>query len=316
MLACFVFMERAMPQALPSHEMDAPPQSLSEIPRRPTVGDAMRRWWPLVVIAALVCAGVGAKYAHSRKQEFQATASLSVGLLDLNTQSVPGFATGGEIVASGFSRSVQTDDVILPVARRLHMPPGEVRARVSSTSVPSSPIFTVSAIGPSQPAAVDLANAVSHSMVAYGRSHSGSQDNSAALLQRYRAAVRELNKAKSRVANLRSRGSSTSTATGTASTTSTASTTASSSRALSQAKADVEAQHLRVQAIGELYRSQTGQPQTGAVVQPLVNAQSASSDRKSRVELYAAVGGLAGLCLGTGLAVLLTGWRYRRRLAR
>src|SRR4051794_17917967 len=236
MLACLHFMERAMPQALPSHEMDVPPHSLLDMPRRPTVGDAMRRWWPLVVIAALVCAGVGANYAHSRKQEFQATASLSVGLLDLNTQSVPGFATGGEIVASGFSRSVQTDDVILPVARRLHLPPGEVRARVSSTSVPSSPIFTVTATGPSQAAAVDLANAVSRSMVAYGRSHSGSRGTAAALLQRYRSAVQQLNKAKGRLTNLRSRGSSTSTATGaspasgtTATTGTTTTTTASSS---------------------------------------------------------------------------------------
>src|SRR4051794_3309061 len=259
MLACLHFMERAMPQALPSHEMDVPPHSLLDMPRRPTVGDAMRRWWPLVVIAALVCAGVGANYAHSRKQEFQATASLSVGLLDLNTQSVPGFATGGEIVASGFSRSVQTDDVILPVARRLHLPPGEVRARVSSTSVPSSPIFTITGTGPSQDEAIAIANAVSRSMVAYARSHSSSQGSGRALLERYRSAVQELNRAKSRVANLRARSTSTSsTATsGSSSTTSNTATSGSSSStsatprssstgALAKAKAEVEAQRLRV----------------------------------------------------------------------
>jgi hypothetical protein len=213
---------------------------------------------------------------------------------------------------------VQTDDVILPVARRLHLAPGEVRARVSSTSVPSSPIFTVTATGPSRPAAVDLANAVSHSMVAYGRSHSGSRGTSAALLQRYRSAVQQLNKAKSRLANLRSPRASTSAAAGgtTATTGTTTTSKASSSSERSKAKAEVEAQQLRVAAIGQLYRSQTGEPQTGAVVQPLVNAESASSDRRSRVELYGAVGALAGLCLGTALAVLLTAWRYRRRLGR
>jgi capsular polysaccharide biosynthesis protein len=317
-------MERAMPQALPSHEMDSPsPSVVDAIPRRPTVGDAMRRWWPLVIIVALVCAGLGAYYAHSRKQEFEATASLSVGLLDLNTQSVPGFATGGEIVASGFSRSVQTDAVIAPAARRLHLAPAEVRARVSSTSVPSSPIFTITATGPSAGVAIAIANAVSRSMVAYGRSHSGSRGSSAALLQRYRSAVEQLNKAKSHLTNLRSSGSSTSTATGAATATgtstttgTTATTTASSKSERAKAKAEVEAQQLRVAAIGQLYRNQTGEPQTSAVVQPLVNAESASSDRRSRVELYGAVGALAGLCVGTALAVLLTAWRYRRRLAR
>ena len=291
-----------MPQALPSHETGTPPQGSFDPTPWPTVGDALRRWWPLVVLAVLVFGGFGGYYAYSRKPVYQATSSLSVGLLNLTTQSVPGFAVGGEVVASGFSRSVQSDGVILPVARRLHVSPSEVRGRVSSSSIPSSPIFTITATGSSRGDAVALANAVSRSMVAYGRAHSGARGATTALLQRYRAAIQRLNKAKSRVATLRASGSQTSTGPG-------------ATGELARAKADVEAEQLRVDSIAQRYRTEAGVPPTTAVVQPLVNAQDASSDRKSRVKLYGAVGALAGLCLGTALAVLLTGRRYRRRTA-
>jgi hypothetical protein len=313
-------MERAMPQALPSHEAEPLPPGLFETtPRRPTVGDAMRRYWVLIVLFVLALGALGAYAGHKRKPVYTASSSLSVGLLDLTTQSVPGFAVGGEVVAGGFSRAVQTDAIVVPVARKLQMPPNEVRARISSTPVPNSPIFSVSATGTSSADAVRLANAVSAAMVTYGRSRSNTSTAFSRMLAQYRAAVRERDRARNRVSTLRARvtGSSTTGAstTGTSTTAGTASSAAPSSGRngrLGQAKADLQAQQLRVDSLADAYRARAAAPGATAAVQPLVNAQGASSDRGSRMQLYGALGALTGLCVGAAFAVLIMGVRDRR----
>jgi hypothetical protein len=285
-------MERAMPQALPTRETELPSTLFGSSPPRPTVGDAMRRYWVVVLGAALICGALGGYAGHSRAPEYQATASLSVGLLDLTTQSVPGFAVGGEVVAGGYSRSVQTDAVVLPVARRLRLDPADVRARVSSTSVPNSPIFTIIARSASPGDAVKLANTASAAMVSYGRSRSNTDVAYARLLDRYRAAVRRRDRARSLLANLR------------------AGTPAPG--AVGPARADLETEQLRVDSLAQQYRERTTAPGSAAVVQPLVAAQSAVSNRGAKTQLYGALGVLAGLCMGAALAVLLTGVRDRR----
>jgi hypothetical protein len=287
-------MERAMPQAVPTHEAEPPPGFFETTPRRPTVGDAMRRYWLLILIAIVVFGAMGGYVGHARKPVYQASASLSVGLLDLTTQSVPGFAVGGEVVAGGFSRAVQTDAIVVPVARELGLSANEVRGRISSTPVPDSPIFTVSASGASSADAVRLANVVSRSMVAYGRSRSNSGAAFARMLQQYRAAVRQRNRTRSQVAELRAN-------------------LTRKPGALGKARADLEAQQLRVDSLGDAYRSRASAPGISAVVQPLVNAQGATSDRGHTTQLYGALGALAGGCVGIALAVLLTGARDRRR---
>jgi uncharacterized protein involved in exopolysaccharide biosynthesis len=282
-----------MPQALPTPETQRPPELFESSPPRPTVGDAMRRYWALVLVLALACGALGVYVGHSRAPQYQATASLSVGLLDLTTQSVPGFAVGGEVVASGYSRSVQTDAVILPVARRLKLDPADVRAHVSSTAVPNSPIFTVTASSDSPADAVRRANTVSAAMVTYGRSRSNSDAAYERLLDRYRQAVRRRDRARSHLAAVRAgepaRGE------------------------VGRARADVETEQLRVDSLAQQYRERTTAPGNTAVVQPLVAAQSAASNRSSKTQLFGALGVLAGLCVGAALAVLITSVRGRRR---
>jgi hypothetical protein len=321
-------MERAMPQALPNHETDPPPELFQTTPRRPTVGDAMRRYWLVILLMVGAFGALGAYEAHKRQPVYEARASLSVGLLDLTTQSVPGFAVGGEVVAAGFSRAVQTDAIVVPVARELRMQPNEVRSRIFSTPVPSGPIFTVSAIGASSPDAVRLANAVSRAMVAYGRSRSNTDAAFARMLEKYRTAVRERDKARNHVTALRSQLSgSSATSAGSGSTAGSGATTSTpgtaqgtgttSTRpkrgALAQARADLETKQLRVDSLAEAYRARASAPGQAAVVQPLVDAVGASSDRGSKMQLYGGLGGLAGLCVGTALAVLLMAARYRRQ---
>ncbi|MEN3284658.1 MAG: hypothetical protein V7607_5798 [Solirubrobacteraceae bacterium] len=314
-----------MPQALPNHQTD-PPELFETTSRRPTVGDAMRRYWFLILLAVAALGALGAYEGHERKPVYEARASLSVGLLDLTTQSVPGFAVGGEVVAAGFSRAVQTNAIVLPVARELRMDPNAVRSRIISTPVPNGPIFTVSATGSSATDAVRLANAVSRAMVDYGRSRSNSDAAFARMLEKYRAAVRERDKARSHVTALRSKLSDSATGTGSgvgASTSGSASGTKTTGQSsapkrgeLAQAKADLEAKQLRVDSLADAYRARASTPGTSAVVQRLVDAVGASSDRSSKMQLYAGLGALAGLCVGTALAALLMAMRHRRRRRR
>jgi uncharacterized protein involved in exopolysaccharide biosynthesis len=270
----------------------------------------VRRYWPVVLIAVLLFGAAGAYVGHQRKPVYEATASLSVGLLDLTTQSVPGFAVGGEVVAGGYSRSVQTDAIVVPVARQLRMTPSEVRGRVSSTPVPNSPIFTITADGSSAGEAIAIANAVSRSMIAYGRARSNTGAAFSALLDRYRQAVRRRNQARSRVSTLRSRVS------GSDGSAESSSPSPSERRELAQARADLATQQLRVDSIGEQYRARAAAPGQSPVVQRLVDAAGASSDRTSKTQLYGAIGALGGLCLGTALAVFVTAVGYRRRRRR
>jgi hypothetical protein len=155
-----------------------------------------------------------------------------------------------------------------------------------------------------------VANAVSRSMIAYAAARSNPQGARADILNRYREAVRGLSKARNHLSDLRS-SQSTSTTTGTTA----GGSSTSRPGSVSRARADVQAQQLRVASLAQLYRSQAGTPSSATVVQRILDAQTASSDRRSHVELYGALGLLAGLCLGTAVAVLLTGRRYRQRLA-
>jgi uncharacterized protein involved in exopolysaccharide biosynthesis len=282
-----------MPQALPSPEPDRPPQDLFQpAQRRPTVGDAMRRYWLLIVVVVVAAGAVGAYLGYSRPPQYEATTSLSVGLMDLSTQSVPGFAVGGEVVAAGYSRSIQSPNVVQPVAQRLKMTPGAVRSHVTATPVPNSPIFMVKATASSAAAAVTLANAVGDSMVAYGANRSAAGPELARLIASYRAAIRRRDQARSRLASLR------------------AGTPAPG--AIGNARADLETAEVRADTAKQIYQERAAGPRNNAAVQPLATAEGASSDRRSRTQLYGAVGALAGLCLGTALAVLLTGRRFRR----
>jgi hypothetical protein len=283
-----------MPQAVPTPEKEPPRELIGGSQPRPTVGDAMRRYWLLILVAIVAFGAVGGYLGHSRKPVYQATASLSVGLLDLTTQSVPGFAVGGEVVAGGFSRAVQTDAIVVPAARELGLSPNELRGRISSTPVPNSPIFSVIATGASAADAVRVANVVSQAMVAYGRSRSNSSAAFARMLEQYRGAIRRRDRDRSEVEALRSNP-------------------ARKPGLLGKARADLEAQQLRVDALGDAYRSRASAPGISAVVQPLVDAQGATSDRGNTTQLYAALGALAGGCVGVALAVLITGAGDRRR---
>jgi uncharacterized protein involved in exopolysaccharide biosynthesis len=293
LLAYGASMERVMDQAVARRAEREPADVAFRSPGgSPTVGDAARRNWALILLAVLVAGALGVFAGLAREPLYTSTATLSIGRLDLTVQSIPGFAVGGEVVAAGLSRSVTTNAVVDPVARRLGLSPDEIAAHVSASTVPNSPMFTITATGTSSRSAVALANAVSDSMVEYGRGGGGPAEADR-LLTRYRDVTRELARERARLTRLRN-------------------ALVPDRAAISRVRADIDALELRRQTSASLYRESHTQGQYGAIVERVAAARGATSDRSSKLQLFGALGVLAGLFGGLALAVLRTASQSRR----
>jgi uncharacterized protein involved in exopolysaccharide biosynthesis len=287
-------MERVMDQPVARHE-GAPASAYPSSGEAPTVGEAARRNWLLIVFAVLVCGGLGAYAGSARDPVYTSSATLSIGRLDLSVQSIPGFAVGGEFVAGGMSRSVKASEVVDPVARRLGLDADEVRAHVASTPVPDSPLFTITATSESADSATALANAMGEAMVEFGN-RGEQQGEGERLLRRYRAVTLDLATARSRERSLRNQ-------------------LVRDTAEIRRQEAQVEALELRQEMAASVYRESRSQEQLGAVVEMLTPARGATSDRDSKLQLFAGLGALTGLLLGLALAVARTAWRSRRQRA-
>lgn len=129
---------------------------------------AARRHWMLVLLPMLLLVPVVAVVAAKRTPTYSAEARLIVGQLNISTPgAIAGYAQAAQDLAATYPLLIDTDGVVKPVARRLHVSPGEVLASISATEVPSSSVIRVDATSKSPIDAVKLANAASNSLVAY-----------------------------------------------------------------------------------------------------------------------------------------------------
>src|SRR6185437_6207492 len=92
-----------------------------------------------------------------RAPTYTASTTINVGAPDLASQATPGYTLASQTLASAYSREVTSQFVINPVARQLHVSRAQIRGRLSSSAVPSSPTFTINATGPSPQSAIALA---------------------------------------------------------------------------------------------------------------------------------------------------------------
>lgn len=249
-----------------------------------TIGNALTRNWPLVLLSVIAFGILGFVAGSLREPEWTAEARLSVGRLSLTVQSVPGFAVGGEVVAAGYARSVAVAPVIDPAARRLNVPPDDLRERVSSSAIPSSPLFDVIATGDSEAEAVASANAVADAMVEYGRAGSEAPGRAEELLRQYRDAVEREARARQTVTRLLDNGAR--------------------GPRLAAARAVADTEKLRVETAAQNYRASQRSQVSGGVVESIAPARDASSDEQSRLQLFTFAGLLGGLLIGVALAVL------------
>jgi uncharacterized protein involved in exopolysaccharide biosynthesis len=277
----------------------APDESIVPIDR---TGDvivrAIARHKLLVILLGIVLAAAGVGIGVARKPTYTATATLQVGGVNLNSPGFYGFVQSASDLATVFSQSTTAAPVLATIHSKLGLTPSETVQRLSAAPTPLSPSFHIIATGPSALSAVDLANTASAAVIAY-ETHSAqaTSPQTAPLLAAYSRAAQTLAQAAATVTQLSS-GSKT-----------------DHSQALLQAQAALDAARVRANALGASYQSalvSSGSNSSTGLVSLVAGAVTASSNRNSKIELFAFIGLVAGLVLGAVLAALYEQRRARR----
>src|SRR5579884_554939 len=113
---------------------------------RPTALRAIRRFWYLVLLCAILGAAAGAVYAFKRPPVY--TASSRLAALTVNNSNAASFAgslQAAQDLASTFAREVQSAQVTHAVAASLNTTPAWVDQHLSGTPIPSSPFVRIDA---------------------------------------------------------------------------------------------------------------------------------------------------------------------------
>jgi capsular polysaccharide biosynthesis protein len=271
----------------------------SEFEQLPLVGvwESARRYWILVLLPIVVFVVLGAGYALARTPVYTAQARLQVGRLNISTPgAIAGFAEAAETLASSFSRTITADGVVNPLAKQFDTTPAGIRARLNATPVPDSPLVDVIATGSSAGAAVALANAASTQLSSFLVNFNQTDPDSVALLGQVRAADLRYQRALAKLQRAQHSGQGPLTA------------------KQQQLAAAVDTAHLQVQTLESAYSSTVSSLAVSGLLEPLVTATSASSDRSSYLQIAVFVGLVAGIVVGLGLATLRANQVARRTL--
>jgi hypothetical protein len=266
-----------------------PPAAVFEPPSNFAV-EAIRYHKLLVAAVAVAGALIGAAIGLAREPVYTASATLQVGEVNPNSPGFGGYTQSATSLATGFSRAIVAGPVLARVQRKLGVAPIDAASRLSAEPIPLSPVFRVIATGGSEAAALRLANVTAGGVVRYVTKTNSSTPAAAALLRSYRRAALGLRRAKARLAGLEGDGSA-------------------SEDELLAAEAAESTAAVKLEAISRSYvAAVTSEAPRAGLVSVLAGATTASSDRKSKLQLYAFIGLLAGLLLGCGAAV----WQERR----
>src|SRR4051812_19515218 len=252
------------------------------------------RWNKLLILGCAIAVGlVGVAYGLARKPVYTASASLQVGQVNPNSPGFLGYVQSASSLAAAFSRSIDAAPVLATVEKKVGVPSGEAVASLSSEPIPLSPVFRVIATNTSETKAIALANVASEAVIVYQSHTNSSNPEAKSLLSEYRTAALAVQNAKDEVAELEAEGAS--------------------PPALATAAARTKSAQVRLKAVGNAYNSAiVSQAPRSGLVTLLAGATSASSDRKSKTELY----GFLGLLLGLGLGCIAAVMRERRDLLR
>jgi capsular polysaccharide biosynthesis protein len=264
-------------------------------PRRVGLGEALRRYPFLLLLPALILAGLGVALALHRVPVYTATAQDVVQPLSPNIAQLPGALQASKDLAANHSRLIRSAEVTGTLAERFDTSSADVEQRVSATPVPDSTIVKIAAEGDSAEDAVALANAAAQEFADYVNALVETDAQAQQVLDEYQDAAARYTRA---VFAKRSVQSTDETA---------------SSAALVRASAALDAAQLRRQALGAEYQNLVQSHASVPRVDTFVLARSGLSDRWSVLQIYVFAGVVGGLLIGAALATLLAN---RRRATR
>lgn len=248
----------------------------------------------LVAVCAVLLAALGVAAGVLHKRTYTSVSTLQVGQVNPNSPGFYGYVQSAAALATAFSRAIDAQPVLSSIQGQLHIAPATAVARLSAEPLPSSPAFRVIATGPTAADSIALANVAANAIIVYEGQTNSANPAAASLLHEYRQASLAFQRANTNVDRLRSDKHS-------------------QTVALQAAEVARGTAAVRLRAIETAYTGAvTSQAPRSGLVSLLADATSASSDHKSKVELYGFVGLLAGLGLGCFLA-LARGRRASRR---
>ncbi|HWE34133.1 MAG TPA: Wzz/FepE/Etk N-terminal domain-containing protein [Solirubrobacteraceae bacterium] len=255
------------------------------------IGSALSRykWW--ILLAAVVLAVAGAAYGVVRKPVYNASSTLNVGKVNPNSPGFYGYAQSASDLATTYSRAITATAVLNHVKKTTGIPADTAAGRLTAEPIPNSSLFRIVATGPSSTSAVALANQAANGVVSFEAGYNYNGD-AAAALKSFQQAARANVQAQARVRHLGG-GSG-----------------ANSNPALQAAQVAANTAQMRANALSNTYQQALEAQPASNLVSLLTSAVSATSDKTKKLELFAAIGLLAGLVIGTLVAVL----REQRRM--
>ena len=277
---------------------------------------AIGRYKWLVLLLAVLLAGAGVAVGVRRKPIWTATATLQVGAnINPSSAGFSGFVQSETNLATTFSRAITANKVLAKIQARTSLSPAQSARRLTATPVPDAAAVEVIATGTTPTAAMRLANVGAKSLVAY-ESPNNFPTSAASIYNAYRAQSTVVAQARARVRVMQNgaggQGQTTQTTANTVPGATTANTTANSSNpTLIHAQADLGAAQARATALSDAYtQAVESESSSGAVLTPLADAVTASSDRTQKIELFGFIGLAAGLLVGASIVIL----REQRRV--
>jgi hypothetical protein len=252
----------------------------------------------MICAFALVFALIGTAYGLSRQKTYTASATLQVGQVNPNSPGFYSYVQSASALAGAFSRAIAAEPVLAAVQRELKLAPAKTVGRLSAEPILQSPALRVTATGPSESSAIQLANVGANALIAYEGQSNSANPEAETLLHLYRDASIKLRRAEANLERLahsvsRKRDAPTD--------------------VLAPDEAEKNAAEIRLKAIGVAYTAAvSSQAPRSGLVTLLAGATSASSNRRSKVEQFGFIGLLVGVVIGCAAATL----RERRRSAR
>jgi uncharacterized protein involved in exopolysaccharide biosynthesis len=265
----------------------------------------LRRWPVVVAVTALIVATAIAA-ALLQAPTYTASADVNVGRVDVRVQSLPGYVAGAQALASAYSRVTTSDEVVTPLARRLGLSEGAVRSRLGATPVPEATIFRIFGSGSDVRDAVGFTRAATAQVEAYVGSRDDGRQALGDTLSAYREQSRTAAGLRERIERLRDQQ-----------TAATASVTATPSgsdarRARERRSAEIarlqvalDTAELKMQSLGSRYQERGNELAATAGIEVISRPVTAASDRQRTLQRLLAVGLVAGVLLGSGLALVI-----------
>jgi len=208
-------------------------------------------------------------------------------------------AEANQALAGTYSRVVDAQGVIDPVAARLKVSPTEVASRIEASPIPDSSLILIDADGPSERSAVELANQTGDSLIRYVTTLTRRNEDSARLLEEFTRTSRSLQSLVSKRSRVRARTES--------------QQMPADEPELGRIEADVEALRLKLRTLSTLYQTSQQGKASSRAIEVLSPAVQAESDRIAVLQGLVFIALVAGAASGVAIAVLRSRRGARRR---